>query len=79
MAYGSDFADVLDDAVSLVCDELYDEFDCFFMCRTRELVRVFLFACCLVFDGRIFKSDSLDDAYCQDVFLIPVIYLILGG
>ena len=79
VAYGSDFGDVLDDAVSLVCDELYDELDCFFMGGTGELVGEFLLAGCLVLDGRILKSDSFDDAYCEDVLLIPVIYLILGG
>ena len=79
MAYGTDLGDILDYSVSLVCDELYDELNGLFMCGAGELVLELVLACSLVLDCRVLKTDSLYDSHSQDVFLVPVIYLILGG
>ena len=76
VAHGADFRDVLDDSVSLVRDELYDELDGFLVGRAGELVGELLLACGLMLDGRILQSDSFHDAHCENVLVVPVVYLV---
>ena len=55
---------------------LADELDGFLVGRAGELVLELLLACGLMLDGRILQSDSFHDAHCENVPVVPVIYLV---
>ena len=73
-----DISQVADDSILIIKKHPDDQLNCLFMSRGRELCIVLLFAICLMLNGGIFQSDAFYNTNSKNIFVDPVVHLVLG-